>query len=162
MYAGGLSEESAYPYVAVTNKCNVPAINPVVGVIGGSVNISTSEVDMQAALFENGPVSVAFEVIGGFRDYKTGVYANVTCKNGPNDVNHAVLAVGYGTEEGTDYWLVKNSWGAAWGDNGFFKIQRGVNMCGIAQCNSYPNKVVDLTFGGASLLKEEEVYVATE
>jgi len=152
-YAGGLSEESSYPYQASDAfGCRANLINPVVGVVGGSVNISTSEVDMQAALFTNGPVSVAFQVIGGFRDYTTGVYANATCKNGPDDVNHAVLAVGYGTEKGTDYWLVKNSWGAAWGDNGFFKIQRGVNMCGIAQCNSYPQQIVDLTFSASQEL----------
>jgi cathepsin H len=60
MYAGGLSEESAYPYVAVTNNCSYNSIDPVVGVVGGSYNISTSEVDLQAALFQNGPVSVAF------------------------------------------------------------------------------------------------------
>jgi cathepsin H len=60
-------------------------------------------------------------------------------------VNHAVLAVGFGVEDGKDYWIVKNSWGDAWGDKGFFKIQRGVNMCGIAVCNSYPYDVVDLT-----------------
>ena len=47
------------------------------------------------------------------------------------DVNHAVLAVGFGTMNGMDYWIIKNSWGATWGDSGYFKMQRGVNMCGI-------------------------------
>jgi len=56
-------------------------------------------------------------------------------------VNHAVVAVGYGNEDGMDYWLIKNSWGADWGDNGFFRMQRGVNMCGVAVCNSYPATV---------------------
>jgi len=61
------------------------------------------------------------------------------------DVNHAVLAVGYGTDaNGVDYWIIKNSWGAVWGDQGFFKMQRGVNMCGISNCNSYPQEVFDL------------------
>ncbi len=44
---------------------------------------------------------------------------------------HAVEFVGWGTEGGVKYWLVKNSWNTAWGDGGFFKIERGVNMCGI-------------------------------
>ena len=143
MYAGGLTDEASYPYMAVDQKCNVNAIDPIVAVQGGSVNISTSEVDMQVALFENGPVSVAFQVIDGFKNYAGGVYANSTCKNGTDNVNHAVLAVGYGTEAGVDYWLIKNSWGAAWGLAGYFKMQRGVNMCGVAMCNSYPASVID-------------------
>lgn len=60
-------------------------------------------------------------------------------------MNHAVVAVGYGTENGVDYWIVKNSWGADWGDNGFFKIERGVNMCGVATCNSFPTQIKKLT-----------------
>jgi cathepsin H len=145
MHAGGIVEETSYPYKAVTNQCSVDLKQSVVGVVGGSVNISLSEDDMKQELYEHGPVSVAFQVVDGFRDYKSGVYVSSTCKNGPDNVNHAVLAVGFGVEDGKDYWIVKNSWGDAWGDKGFFKIQRGVNMCGIAVCNSYPYDVVDLT-----------------
>jgi cathepsin H len=54
------------------------------------------------------------------------------------DVNHAVQAVGYGVEDGKDYWLVKNSWGERFGNEGYFKIEAGVNMCGIGVCNSFP------------------------
>ena len=67
------------------------------------------------------------------------------CNNTADDVNHAVLAVGYGTDEnGMDYWLIKNSWGTSWGMDGYFQIERGVNMCGIAQCNSYPASVTEI------------------
>ncbi|XP_028202468.1 thiol protease aleurain-like isoform X4 [Glycine soja] len=56
---------------------------------------------------------------------KDGVY-KFTAKN---DVNHAVLAVGYGVEDGVLYWIIKNSWGSNWGVNGYFKMELGKNMC---------------------------------
>jgi cathepsin H len=97
---------------------------------------------MKHAIFEHGPVSVAFQVVDGFRDYKNGTYTSKTCKNSTKDVNHAVLAVGFGTDRsGMEYWIVKNSWSDQWGDKGYFNIQRGANMCGIAVCNSFPQEV---------------------
>ncbi|KAK0132713.1 Pro-cathepsin H [Merluccius polli] len=67
-------------------------------------------------------------------------YTSSVCKNTTETVNHAVLAVGYGVEEegGTPYWIVKNSWGPTWGMDGYFLIERGRNMCGLAACCSYP------------------------
>ena len=76
-------------------------------------------------------MSVAFQVASDFRDYASGVYSSTVCKNGAMDVNHAVLAVGYGTDGGKDYWTVKNSWGAKWGEDGYFRIKRGDGTCGI-------------------------------
>ena len=90
-------------------------------------------------------------MVNGFKDYKSGVYTSDTCKNTQKDVNHAVLAVGFGHEKGMDYWLVKNSWGTTFGMDGYFKIERGKNMCGIAECNSYPYDVWPSVFK-----KEEE------
>ena len=145
MYAGGLVTEDLYPYRAVDQQCQVSGLKLSVGVVGGSYNVSLSEQDLRNHLFMVGPISIAFQVIAGFKDYKTGVYADTNCKNGPMDVNHAVLAVGYGSENGQDYWIIKNSWSAAWGDNGYFKMLRGSNMCGVANCNSYPMDVVDLS-----------------
>jgi len=143
-YQGGIATEADYPYQAQTLSCRLQPQMMSVGVVGGSYNISLNEDDLRNNLFMAGPVSIAFEVIAGFRDYKSGVYSDPACKNGPMDVNHAVLAVGYGTENNVDYWVIKNSWGAAWGDNGYFKMQRNVNMCGVQNCNSYPMDVIDL------------------
>jgi len=105
------------------------------------VNITTGdETELLNALFIGGPVSVSYHVADGFSDYTTGVYTAVDCPNDALSVNHAVTLVGYGVDQasGLNYWLIKNSWGTEWGDNGYFKMQRDVNMCAIAVCNSYP------------------------
>ena len=61
--------------------------------------------------------------------YKSGIYDPSFCD--PEDLDHAVLIVGYGIDNGTEYWTVKNSWGQDWGENGYFRILRGVGECGI-------------------------------
>lgn len=141
---GGLSTDAAYPYEAKdTNGCRADKSKhmghrPIK--LRSSFNITQyDERELEVAVGSVGPVSVAFQVAGDFRLYKSGVYSSKECKNKAHDVNHAVLAVGYDTSaEGTPYWIIKNSWGAAWGEQGYFKMKRGVNMCGIAVCNSFP------------------------
>jgi cathepsin L len=85
-------------------------------------------------------VSVAINGAGYvFRFYDRGVLGGAGCGT---ELNHAVTAVGYGTaSDGTGYWLMKNSWGASWGEGGYVRIRRGVGRegaCGIAQMASYP------------------------
>jgi len=70
----------------------------------------------------------------GFKYYKSGVMTG-TCGTA---LDHAVLVVGYGTEDGVDYWKIKNSWGSYWGEGGYIKIERGSNKCGVAEMPSYP------------------------
>jgi cathepsin B len=83
---------------------------------------------IQTELMTNGPLYVAFTVYGDFETYKSGVYKHTT---GGFLGGHAVEMLGWGTENGEDYWLIKNSWNEEWGDGGLFKIARGVNECGI-------------------------------
>merc|ERR1719183_299712 len=78
----------------------------------------------------NGPVQVAFKVYKSFMSYKSGVYSKHFWELLPKG-GHAVKVIGWGTESGTDYWLVANSWATTWGDQGFFKIKRGVDECNI-------------------------------
>ena len=61
--------------------------------------------------------------------FSSGIYSDPTCTSQP--VNHAIVAVGYGTLNGVDYWVVRNSWGAGWGIGGYALVKRGVNMCRI-------------------------------
>ncbi|GMH04143.1 hypothetical protein Nepgr_005982 [Nepenthes gracilis] len=137
-YNGGLDTEETYPYAAKGGECKFSAENVGVRVLD-SVNITLgAEDELKHAVAFVRPVSVAFEVVNGFRFYKKGVYTSETCGSTSMDVNHAVLAVGYGVEDGISYWLIKNSWGKNWGDNGYFKMELGKNMCGIATCASYP------------------------
>ncbi|NXG69660.1 CATH protein, partial [Baryphthengus martii] len=103
------------------------------------INITQYDEDgMVEAVGKHNPVSFAFEVTSDFMHYRKGVYSNPRCEHTPDKVNHAVLAVGYGEENGTPYWIVKNSWGSLWGMDGYFLIERGKNMCGLAACASYP------------------------
>ena len=80
-------------------------------------------------IYEKGPISGAFTVYEDFADYAGGVYQHVT---GEYLGGHAIKIIGWGeTDDGVKYWLVANSWNESWGENGFFKILRGVNECGI-------------------------------
>ncbi|RUS72583.1 hypothetical protein EGW08_019656 [Elysia chlorotica] len=79
-------------------------------------------------IYTKGSVTAAFDVYSDFLQYKSGVYHHVT---GPIAGGHAIKILGWGVEKGQDYWLVANSWNTAWGDQGFFKILKGVNECGI-------------------------------
>ena len=138
---GGIDSEEVYHYEAKEEgKCsyNQELKSPIS--VKGSFNITQGDEDaiFQAVTYFN-PVSIAYQVVDGFKDYAGGVYTSDTCQQGPDDVNHAVLVVGYGTDEnGVDYWIIKNSWGADWGMDGYFWMERGKNMCGIATCASFP------------------------
>jgi len=89
---------------------------------------SVSAAKMMAEISTNGPVEAAFTVYADFVHYKSGVYSHQT---GGVLGGHAVKIIGYGTANGTAYWLVANSWTTTWGDAGYFMIKRGVNECGI-------------------------------
>ncbi|KAI0495962.1 hypothetical protein KFK09_022269 [Dendrobium nobile] len=136
---GGIEAEKTYPYLAANGKCKFKKENVRAKVIG-SVNITQGDEDeLKHAVGIVRPVTVGIDVVPDFRFYKKGVFSSDTCGSSPDDLNHAVLVVGYGVEDGIPYWLIKNSWGKKWGDNGFFKIELGKNMCGVATCATYPN-----------------------
>ncbi|KAL3076197.1 hypothetical protein niasHT_038334 [Heterodera trifolii] len=135
----GLDTEESYPYEAVTGKCQFK--NETVGgtVVSFKDLKEGDEEQLKIAVATIGPISVALDASNlSFQFYKTGVYYERWCSN--RYLDHGVLLVGYGTDETHgDYWLVKNSWGPHWGENGYIRIARNKqNHCGIATMASYP------------------------
>ena len=93
-------------------------------------SISNNEDEIAQALVTTGPLSVLIDA-SSLSFYRSGIFNPQFCN--PDTLNHAVLLVGYGEDDdGTQYWIIKNSWGASWGDEGYFKMIKGVNKCGIA------------------------------
>merc|ERR550517_2394951 len=135
---GGITTEDEYPYMASEGYCLYDDSMAAATVSDFQTIRRGSEHDLEAAVSEIGPISVAIDAgHRGFQMYKHGVYHSLLCSN--TRLNHAVLAVGYGSEGGDKYWLVKNSWGATWGDHGYIKMSRGRNNnCGIASQASFP------------------------
>jgi cathepsin L len=138
--AGGITAEAQYPYTATgpntcqTNVTSVASISSFVDVTPGSESALMTAVNL-------GPVSVAIEADQQcFQFYSGGILSDPSCGM---QLDHGVLVVGYGTDSTApagkqDYWIVKNSWGASWGESGYIRLVRGSNECGIAQEPSYP------------------------
>merc|ERR1711959_834640 len=95
---------------------------------GGAVQTASGEAGIQKAIMEGGPVETAFTVYTDFANYVSGIYHHVS---GSVEGGHAVTMVGWGVENGTKYWKVANSWNPYWGEQGYFRIKRGNNECGI-------------------------------
>ena len=140
---GGLTSDDNYPFTSgqsgQTGTCpssipqsmpNTEVVYPwYVDVQAGSVSAMQSAVNLT-------PVSIAIQADQNvFQNYASGV---ITGGCGQN-IDHGVLLVGYGQENGVDYWLVKNSWGVSWGENGYVRIAASSeDVCGVLNAGSYP------------------------
>jgi len=133
---GGDESEQAYPYVPRKGYCKFQR-SRVVAKVRDYRNVR-GESSLTNALASVGPVSVAIDAgTRSFRSYRGGVFYDPSCSS--TRMNHAVLAVGYGSEGGRDYYLVKNSWSGSWGAGGYIKMSRNRgNNCGIASDAAYP------------------------
>jgi len=137
-YNGGIELLNDYPYTAKTGTCQFNKAK-IATTVKDVFNITElDEVAMQNSVAKVGPISFCYQVTNDFQSYKSGVYSNPKCGQTSDDVNHAVLAVGYATNTTVPYWIVKNSWGTTWGLQGYFNIRLGNNECGLATCSSYP------------------------
>merc|ERR1711962_222386 len=139
--AQGSESEDAYPYKGRQGYCRFDR-SEVTAEVHGYVEVEkNNENALKEAVATVGPVAVAISVSGRFPRYTGGVYYNPDCHNDLWHLNHAVLVVGCGSEEGQDYWLVKNSWGESWGLEGYVKMARNKdNNCGIACKAAYPQE----------------------
>jgi C1A family cysteine protease len=102
-------------------------------------DVTPNNVAQMKAALNKQPLAVAIEADKlCFQTYKSGVFSNAKCGT---TLDHAVLAVGYGTENGQDYWLVKNSWNTTWGDNGYIKLAvtgDDAGICGVQSDPEFP------------------------
>lgn len=143
-----LCTAESYPYRSGRFECGLRACE--VGIPQGAV-LGHMDVDAgsESALMDavaRQPVTVGIEVetTGGLRLYQGGIFSG-DCTS---EVNHAVVVVGWGSEDGQDYWLIQNSWGLNWGEGGYFRLARGPGPDGFGECGilvmpSYP--VVELS-----------------
>ncbi|KAI9120078.1 hypothetical protein K1719_009047 [Acacia pycnantha] len=135
----GINSEADYPYKGVDGSCNANEEGNHVASIKGYEDVpANSEQALQKAVVKQ-PVSVAIDASGSdFQFYKSGIFTG-SCGT---ELDHGVIAIGYGVSDNTEYWLVKNSWGTEWGEEGYIRMQRNVDaqegLCGIAMQASYP------------------------
>ncbi|XP_034555837.1 cathepsin L1 [Notolabrus celidotus] len=135
----GLMSTSSYPYTSAdTQPCYYDNRQAVAHIKDYRFIPKGDEQALADAVATIGPITVALDADhSSFLFYSSGIYEESSCN--PNNLSHAVLLVGYGSEGGKDYWIIKNSWGSSWGEGGYMRMIRdGSNTCGIASYALYP------------------------
>jgi len=134
---GGIDTEKSYKYTARDGNCHFKKSKIGATFKSAKALPSQNEKALQMAVATIGPISVGIDAAhNSFQLYKDGVYNERHCST--TQLDHGVTVVGYGTEDGKDYYLVKNSWGKSWGEKGYIKMRRNYhNQCGISTMACY-------------------------
>ncbi|XP_041993993.1 cysteine proteinase COT44-like [Salvia splendens] len=138
---GGISSEEDCPYKGKQSMCNPITARKIAARITGYVRIPERNESAIRAAVARQPIAVAIDASAPeLQLYSSGIFTGSCGKK----LNHGVLVVGYGIENGVKYWIVKKSWGTGWGDKGYIKTSRGTSdksgICGISMEASYPVK----------------------
>lgn len=137
---GGLEAETSYPYKAVEQKCKANTTLLLPPKVSSWVDVPKDNCTALLNAIALNPTSVAIAA-NAIQFYTSGVFSSKFCGTG---LNHGVTAVGYGTDSssGKQFWLVRNSWGASWGEQGYIRMDRAIQpstgICGICMAASYP------------------------
>ena len=132
--------ESTYPYTASDGVCKEKPSTVPYNVTDYVALDSNDEDGLMASLYKIGPISIGVNANRDWQLYQKGIYdpSSTQCPNSMTDMDHGVVLVGFGEENGKKYWTIRNSWGTDWGENGYIRISRGKNTCGVSNTPIYP------------------------
>jgi len=122
---GGMDTESSYPYTAEAGTCQFSSSNVAAQISGANDGFGGSEQQMAANLASTAPFSIIVDA-SSWQYYTGGILPASQCGQ---SLDHAVIAAGY--DLNNQFWNVRNSWGAGWGENGYIRLQYGQNTCGL-------------------------------
>lgn len=137
---GGITTEANYPYIGVDGTCNINNEASHIVQIQSYEEVPSNSEEALLKAVANQPVSVSIDAGSNFQFYSSGIFTG-ECGT---ELDHAVTVVGYGSDNGgTKYWIVKNSWGTEWGEEGYIRMLRDIDaeegLCGIAMDATFPN-----------------------
>ncbi len=128
--AHGLTLNANYKYTARDGKCREPQVKSAISVKGQHFAADQDEEKIKKMLAETGPLSIAINA-EPLQFYDGGILNADSSECDPQSLNHGVAIVGYGSENGQAYWIIRNSWGSGWGENGYARFALGKGVCGV-------------------------------